>query len=70
MLSRLKNIDTVMTLLMAIIGATVYVLTSFATVEYVDKRHSEMKKELKEDISDIKTDVRIIKDFILKHGGK
>ena len=70
MLSRLKGIDTMLTLLMAIIGATVYVLTSFATVEYVDKRNTEVREDFKEDLKHIRDSLKRIEDYIIKNGGK
>jgi hypothetical protein len=69
MINRLKSTDYLVTIVIGIIGATVYVFTTFATVNYVDKKYDDMKTTIQDDIVDIKGSVKRIEDWIFKQQG-
>lgn len=43
-----KRTMIIISIFSTLIGALVWALTTFATVDYVDKKHSEVREDLKE----------------------
>lgn len=44
----IRPITISISLIVSLIGAIVWGVTTFATIDYVDKRHNEVREDLKE----------------------